>query len=227
VLGEKVEKVTVSARLEGSPTCLVTGEYGWTANMERIMKAQALRDSSMSGMMGSKKTLEINPQHAIVKKLLTYLADPAQGALVKDMVWLLYETAALSSGFNLEDPAAFAKRIHKMIGLGLELGLLQRELAGLRRVGPSALGLLGRERPLLLPLLVLELRVREPVEPVLLGLEAGVRQGLRLLRLRLEPGRRVGRRLLGGGLSGRRGRHGHAGASRGEQAAPRRERHAH
>jgi molecular chaperone HtpG len=121
-LGEKIEKVVVSARLEGSPTCLVTGEYGWTANMERIMKAQALRDSSMSSMMGSKKTLEINPQHAIVKKLLTYMGDPAQASLVKDMVWLLYETAALSSGFNLDDPAVFAKRIHKMIGLGLELG---------------------------------------------------------------------------------------------------------
>jgi len=122
VLGDKVEKVAVSARLEGSPTCLVTGEYGWTANMERIMKAQALRDNSMGAMMGSKKTLEINPTHPIVTQLLSFLKDPTRNTIVKDMIWLLYETAALSSGFNLEDPAQFAKRIHKMISLGLELG---------------------------------------------------------------------------------------------------------
>jgi molecular chaperone HtpG len=128
-LGDRVEKVAVSARLEGSPCCLVTGEYGWTANMERIMKAQALRDNSMGAAMGSKKTLEINPVHSIVKKLLAYQKDVSQTALVKDMIWLMYETAALSSGFNLDDPAVFAKRIHKMIGLGLEIGGPEEEAA--------------------------------------------------------------------------------------------------
>jgi len=121
VLDNKVEKVVVSNRLESSPCCLVTGEYGWTARMEQIMKAQALRDASSSAYMSSKKTLEVNPTHAIVQALRTKAEEDKSDKTVKDLIWLLYDTSLLTSGFNLEEPTVFAGRIHRLIKLGLEI----------------------------------------------------------------------------------------------------------
>jgi len=129
ILDKKVEKVLVSNRLVQSPCCIVTSQYGWSANMERIMKAQALRDSSTMGYMAAKKNLEINHDHPIMEQLRVKAEADKNDKSVKDLVMLLFETSLLASGFSLEDPSTHASRIHRMIKLGLGIDIDVEEVA--------------------------------------------------------------------------------------------------
>jgi len=124
VYGDKVEKVTVSNRIATSPCVLVSGQYGWSANMERIMKAQTFANADEATWLHSKKTMEINPRHPIIKELATKVSEVAEGEKPEsllDLANLLYDSALLSSGFMMKDTQEFSKRIQRLISTGLNI----------------------------------------------------------------------------------------------------------
>lgn len=126
LFGEKIEKVTVSNRVTNTPAVLVTGQFGHSANMERIMKAQAFGDNQRMMMMGSKKTMEINPRHPIVAEIakLSESEDESDQANAKNIAWLMYDTSLISSGFDMDNPKEFAGRMYKLMQSGLNLDSL-------------------------------------------------------------------------------------------------------
>jgi len=117
--GDKVEKVTLSQRLQNSPCVLVTGQYGWTSNMERIMKAQTFTDAAKATWMHSKRTMELNPRHPLVVELKKKVGEETKDKSLEDLANLMYDAAELSSGFTMKQPSQFAERIHRVIALGL------------------------------------------------------------------------------------------------------------
>lgn len=140
VLGDKIEKATVSKLLSKSPCVLVTSAFGWSANMERIMKAQALRDSSMATYMKSRKTLEINPDHPIIKAIKERLEANPEDAAIMDLISLMYETALLASGFTLEDPSEYAKLIYRMVNVGLGISPMEETEDAVAEATPVTAG---------------------------------------------------------------------------------------
>merc|ERR1712072_1254552 len=122
--GDKVEKVAVSTRIETTPCVFVTSQYGYSANMERIMNSQAFSDNKRTQYLVSKKTLEINPRHPIVVELLKRAVESPDDQETKDLAWVMHDTALLNSGFNMDAPKDFAGRMYRLIKGGLNLDSL-------------------------------------------------------------------------------------------------------
>ena len=136
--GDKVEKVSISNRLNNTPCCVTTGQFGWSANMERIMKAQALRDTAQMNYMVGKKNFEINPTHPIIREIKDKLVDAENNRMCQSLLALLFETSLINAGFTLDDPSVFSHRMYNMVsmGLGLEPGPSE-EPVGEPSEGPS------------------------------------------------------------------------------------------
>jgi molecular chaperone HtpG len=128
ILGDKVTKVQVSDHIVDTPCILVADQYGLTPTMEKILKAQALRNP-MQNQMKSSKIMEINVNHRIIKKIKDSLSDEDSSSIKRtnDLVTLLFDTAVVSSGYTLEDPSLFAKRIHNIIQVGLDIDETEEE----------------------------------------------------------------------------------------------------
>ena len=118
-LSDEVEKVVVSNKLADSPCVLSTSEYGWTANMQRILKAQTFNKPEMSFMMG-RKILEINPTNKIIQKIKSRLDNEQLDSDLNDFVMLLYDLTLQSSGFTLDNPSRFSQKVLNLIDNSLE-----------------------------------------------------------------------------------------------------------
>uniref|UniRef100_A0A8C1LDJ9 Endoplasmin n=1 Tax=Cyprinus carpio TaxID=7962 RepID=A0A8C1LDJ9_CYPCA len=123
---EKIEKAVLSQRLTKSPCALVASQYGWSGNMERIMKAQAYqtgKDISTNYYASQKKTLEINPKHPLIKEMLRRVKEDAEDQTAADLAVVLFETATLRSGYQLTDTKAYGDRIERMLRLSMNVDL--------------------------------------------------------------------------------------------------------
>ena len=117
----KVSKVTVSQRVETTPSVIVTSMYGQSANMERIMKAQTFANTDRINQMGSQRTMELNPRHPIVAELNSLVQEKPDDEATSDLAWLLYDTSLVASGFQQEDPDVYSERMYRTIGGALNI----------------------------------------------------------------------------------------------------------
>merc|ERR1712032_264962 len=119
--GVKVEKVEISKRLTDSPVVVVTSQFGYSAQQERVMKAQAFQNKEQISMMSGRKTLEINPNHPVVIDLLSKIKADKEDKAAKDSAQVLFQTALIESGYEIADPSALVNRVYRL--MSKELGV--------------------------------------------------------------------------------------------------------
>merc|ERR1711982_309741 len=119
--GVKIEKVELSKRLTESPVVVVTSQFGYSAQQEKVMKAQAFQNKDQVGMMSGRKTLEINPNHPVVTDLLSKIKADKEDKAAKDTAQVLFQTALIESGYEIADPSALVNRVYRL--MSKELGV--------------------------------------------------------------------------------------------------------
>merc|ERR1712099_96389 len=119
--GVKVEKVEISKRLTDSPVVVVTSQFGYSAQQERVMKAQAFQNKDQLSMMSGRKTLEINPNHPVIADLLVKVKASKEDAAALDTAAVLFQTALIESGYEIADPSALVNRVYRL--MSKELGV--------------------------------------------------------------------------------------------------------
>merc|ERR1712151_644269 len=119
--GVKVEKVEISKRLTESPVVVVTSQFGYSAQQEKVMKAQAFQNKEQIGMMSGRKTLEVNPNHPVVIDLLAKIKADKEDPAAKDTAQVLFQTALIESGYELADASALVNRVYRL--MSKELGV--------------------------------------------------------------------------------------------------------
>merc|ERR1719506_994176 len=119
--GVKIEKVELSKRLTDSPVVVVTSQFGYSAQQEKIMKAQAFQNKDQIGMMSGRKTLEVNANHPVVVDLLAKIKADKENAAALDTAQVLFQTALIESGYEIADPSALVSRVYKL--MSKELGV--------------------------------------------------------------------------------------------------------
>jgi len=119
--GVKIEKVEISKRLTDSPVVVVTSQFGYSAQQERVMKAQSFQNKDQVSMMSGRKTLEVNPNHPVVVDLLAKVKASKEDAAALDTAQVLFQTALIESGYEIADPSALVNRVYRL--MSKELGV--------------------------------------------------------------------------------------------------------
>merc|ERR1712230_105224 len=120
--GVKIEAVAISKRLTESPVVVVTSQFGYSAQQEKIMKAQAFQNKDQLSMMAGRKTLEVNANHPVVVDLLAKVKDDKENAAALDTAQVLFQTALIESGYEIADPSALVNRVYRLMSKELGVG---------------------------------------------------------------------------------------------------------